>query len=218
MPSALAGLPLGLRLEGVPPDGQHLRESRCPRPRRVATARCPDSSRRRRSRRPATTSPSPSSSSRCSSARMRRTRCACAPGRLQLRPAGRARTRHHHRRTRSSNSDCGTDEVMLIDECLTPDSSRFWPVEGFAPGGTPAELRQAARAGLDGGPLARWRPPPSFRRTWSPPPPTAISPPIACLREGASSMTQPTTYLARVQGVPQADGERPGGQHDCGRR
>ncbi len=27
------------------------------------------------------------------------------------------------------------EEVILIDEVLTPDSSRFWPVEGYAPGG-----------------------------------------------------------------------------------
>ncbi len=27
-----------------------------------------------------------------------------------------------------------TDEIMLIDEILTPDSSRFWPAEDYAPG------------------------------------------------------------------------------------
>ncbi|MBI4211125.1 MAG: phosphoribosylaminoimidazolesuccinocarboxamide synthase [Deltaproteobacteria bacterium] len=27
------------------------------------------------------------------------------------------------------------DELILIDEVLTPDSSRFWPVEGYKPGG-----------------------------------------------------------------------------------
>ena len=25
-------------------------------------------------------------------------------------------------------------QVILIDECLTPDSSRFWPAESFKPG------------------------------------------------------------------------------------
>ena len=30
--------------------------------------------------------------------------------------------------------DPGTDHLMLIDEVLTPDSSRFWPKEGYAPG------------------------------------------------------------------------------------
>ncbi|MFL5329407.1 MAG: phosphoribosylaminoimidazolesuccinocarboxamide synthase [Gemmataceae bacterium] len=29
-------------------------------------------------------------------------------------------------------------EVILIDEALTPDSSRFWPAEGYRPGGHPA--------------------------------------------------------------------------------
>jgi len=28
-------------------------------------------------------------------------------------------------------------EVILIDECLTPDSSRFWPADAWAPGGSP---------------------------------------------------------------------------------
>ncbi len=28
-------------------------------------------------------------------------------------------------------------EIMLIDECLTPDSSRFWPAEGYVPGSSP---------------------------------------------------------------------------------
>jgi phosphoribosylaminoimidazole-succinocarboxamide synthase len=27
--------------------------------------------------------------------------------------------------------------ILLIDEALTPDSSRFWPVAGYAPGGSP---------------------------------------------------------------------------------
>jgi phosphoribosylaminoimidazole-succinocarboxamide synthase len=29
------------------------------------------------------------------------------------------------------------DEVMLIDECLTPDSSRFWPISEYAPDRSP---------------------------------------------------------------------------------
>jgi len=28
-------------------------------------------------------------------------------------------------------------KMMVIDEMLTPDSSRFWPMEGYAPGGSP---------------------------------------------------------------------------------
>jgi len=29
------------------------------------------------------------------------------------------------------------DEIVLIDECLTPDSSRFWPESEYAPGSSP---------------------------------------------------------------------------------
>jgi phosphoribosylaminoimidazole-succinocarboxamide synthase len=29
------------------------------------------------------------------------------------------------------------DDIMLIDEVLTPDSSRFWPMDGYKPGTTP---------------------------------------------------------------------------------
>jgi phosphoribosylaminoimidazole-succinocarboxamide synthase len=29
------------------------------------------------------------------------------------------------------------DEIVLIDECLTPDSSRFWPADEWQPGTNP---------------------------------------------------------------------------------
>jgi phosphoribosylaminoimidazole-succinocarboxamide synthase len=29
------------------------------------------------------------------------------------------------------------DDIILIDEVLTPDSSRFWPMDGYKPGKTP---------------------------------------------------------------------------------
>ena len=29
------------------------------------------------------------------------------------------------------------NDIMLIDEVLTPDSSRFWPMDGYRPGKTP---------------------------------------------------------------------------------
>jgi phosphoribosylaminoimidazole-succinocarboxamide synthase len=29
------------------------------------------------------------------------------------------------------------DELILIDEVLTPDSSRFWPADSYKPGGSP---------------------------------------------------------------------------------
>jgi len=31
-------------------------------------------------------------------------------------------------------------QILLVDEVLTPDSSRFWPVEGYAPGRSPASF------------------------------------------------------------------------------
>ena len=32
--------------------------------------------------------------------------------------------------------ETGAEQVILIDECLTPDSSRYWPAASYAPGGT----------------------------------------------------------------------------------
>ena len=39
-------------------------------------------------------------------------------------------------------------ELILCDEVMTPDSSRFWPVDQYAPGGAAAVVRQAVRARL----------------------------------------------------------------------
>ncbi|CAN5318825.1 phosphoribosylaminoimidazolesuccinocarboxamide synthase [soil metagenome] len=41
-------------------------------------------------------------------------------------------------------------EVILIDECLTPDSSRFWPEADYQPGGNPPSFdKQAVRDYLE---------------------------------------------------------------------
>jgi phosphoribosylaminoimidazole-succinocarboxamide synthase len=32
------------------------------------------------------------------------------------------------------------DRIVLVDECLTPDSSRFWPADLYAPGASPASF------------------------------------------------------------------------------
>jgi phosphoribosylaminoimidazole-succinocarboxamide synthase len=41
-------------------------------------------------------------------------------------------------------------EIALVDEVLTPDSSRFWPVEGYAPGGSqPSYDKQFVRDWLE---------------------------------------------------------------------
>ena len=42
----------------------------------------------------------------------------------------------------------GRRRIVLGDEVLTPDSSRFWPADGYEPGRVAAELRQAVRARL----------------------------------------------------------------------
>ena len=39
-------------------------------------------------------------------------------------------------------------EIVLADEVLTPDSSRFWPADAYEPGAIAALLRQAVRARL----------------------------------------------------------------------
>jgi phosphoribosylaminoimidazole-succinocarboxamide synthase len=42
------------------------------------------------------------------------------------------------------------DELILIDEALTPDSSRFWPLDGYAPGkGQPSFDKQFVRDYLE---------------------------------------------------------------------
>ena len=38
-------------------------------------------------------------------------------------------------RTRSSSSATSTEQLVLADEVLTPDSSRFWPKDQYKPGG-----------------------------------------------------------------------------------
>ena len=44
----------------------------------------------------------------------------------------------------------GADEIVLIDEALTPDSSRFWPLESYAPGRGQASFdKQYVRDYLD---------------------------------------------------------------------
>jgi phosphoribosylaminoimidazole-succinocarboxamide synthase len=34
----------------------------------------------------------------------------------------------------SASSPSAEEELILIDEALTPDSSRYWPADGYAPG------------------------------------------------------------------------------------
>jgi phosphoribosylaminoimidazole-succinocarboxamide synthase len=54
-------------------------------------------------------------------------------------------------------------EVVLIDEALTPDSSRFWPADSYAPGGSqPSFDKQYVRDWLDDSGWDRTPPPPDL--------------------------------------------------------
>jgi phosphoribosylaminoimidazole-succinocarboxamide synthase len=54
-------------------------------------------------------------------------------------------------------------ELILIDEVLTPDSSRFWPAEGYRPGrAQPSFDKQFVRDWLDSGGWDREPPPPEL--------------------------------------------------------
>jgi phosphoribosylaminoimidazole-succinocarboxamide synthase len=44
------------------------------------------------------------------------------------------------------------DQLVLMDEALTPDSSRFWPADQYQPGVNPPSFRQAVRPRLPGNP------------------------------------------------------------------
>ena len=94
------------------------------------------SSRRRRRPRPATTRtstprPRPSSSAPSAGPRSSRSRSRSTPSR-----PGTRRRAGSSSPTRSSSSDSTRPgRSSLGDEALTPDSSRFWPADEYAPGG-----------------------------------------------------------------------------------
>jgi phosphoribosylaminoimidazole-succinocarboxamide synthase len=55
------------------------------------------------------------------------------------------------------------DEIILIDEVLTPDSSRFWPLDGYQPGKTPESFdKQFVRDYLVNLPWDMKSPPPAL--------------------------------------------------------
>ena len=73
---------------------------------------------------------------------------------LELYEAGAERTRQQGIILADTKFEFGTDdsgELLLIDEVLTPDSSRFWPAEHYEPGGSQPSLdKQPIRDYLDG--------------------------------------------------------------------
>lgn len=55
------------------------------------------------------------------------------------------------------------DELILIDEVLTPDSSRYWPADAWAPGAVmPSFDKQPVRDWLDAQPWDKAPPPPAL--------------------------------------------------------
>jgi phosphoribosylaminoimidazole-succinocarboxamide synthase len=55
------------------------------------------------------------------------------------------------------------DELILIDEVLTPDSSRFWPADQYRPGGSPPSFdKQFVRDWLESTPWDKNSPPPEL--------------------------------------------------------
>ena len=73
-------------------------------------------------------------------------------GALRARRCARRVARHHpgrHQVRVRPHADTG--DIILIDEVMTPDSSRYWPRDQYEPGRRAAELRQAVRARLPRG-------------------------------------------------------------------
>jgi phosphoribosylaminoimidazole-succinocarboxamide synthase len=88
-------------------------------------------------------------------------------------------------------------EVILIDEVLTPDSSRFWPADRYAPGGPqPSFDKQFVRDWLDASGWDHEPPPPDL-------PADVIEQTAARYREAYERITgEPfDAYLERMEGA-----------------
>ena len=181
-------LPLGIGLGGIPEPGHAGRRAAARRPGRKRAPRSAALLAGHQGGERATISTSPSTpwpqelgsgAGRPASASQL---CALPGG-----PRSRRVARDHHRRhqvrvrDRRRRAPCA-----LIDEVLTPDSSRFWPADRYAPGRTSAQLRQAAAAGLSrlaqgGGTAGTARPRHHrCRPRWSRQPAAATSRPTGC--------------------------------------
>lgn len=79
------------------------------------------------------------------------------------------------------------DTLLLIDEVLTPDSSRFWPADAYRPGrGQPSFDKQPVRDYLDG------------RKDWDKRPPAPDLPPEVV----AATSERYLEIFRRITGVP----------------
>ncbi len=73
---------------------------------------------------------------------------------IALYTAGAEHAREHGIILADTKFEFGLDddgELVVGDEVLTPDSSRYWPADGYEPGRGAAVVRQAVRARLGGG-------------------------------------------------------------------
>ncbi|VTT97458.1 phosphoribosylaminoimidazole-succinocarboxamide synthase : Phosphoribosylaminoimidazole-succinocarboxamide synthase OS=Pirellula staleyi (strain ATCC 27377 / DSM 6068 / ICPB 4128) GN=purC PE=3 SV=1: SAICAR_synt [Gemmataceae bacterium] len=76
-------------------------------------------------------------------------------------------------------------ELILIDEVLTPDSSRFWPKETYKPGASPPSFdKQFVRDWLETTPWDKSSPPPQL-------PPDVVAKTAAKYREALEKLTSP---------------------------
>ena len=147
-----ARLSVGIRLEGIPGDRRRSAASRCP-PGLRESDRLPAADLHARPPRPSTGHDVNISEAEAGSARRRGRSSpqAARPDAGALRRRG-ARTPSRAASSwptpSSSSALTDTGELLLIDEVMTPDSSRYWPADQYAPGRAAAELRQAVRARL----------------------------------------------------------------------
>jgi phosphoribosylaminoimidazole-succinocarboxamide synthase len=88
-------------------------------------------------------------------------------------------------------------ELILVDEVLTPDSSRFWPADRYAPGGPqPSFDKQYVRDWLDASGWNREPPPPSL-------PSEVVEQTAARYREAYERITgEPFAAYRERMGVP----------------
>jgi phosphoribosylaminoimidazole-succinocarboxamide synthase len=88
-------------------------------------------------------------------------------------------------------------ELILVDEVLTPDSSRFWPADRYAPGGAqPSFDKQYVRDWLDASGWNREPPPPSL-------PAEVVEQTAARYREAYERVTgEPFAAYRERMGVP----------------
>ena len=129
-------LPRRVRLEGLPRERRGLRPPAARRASRVRSG-CPSrSSRRRRRRRPATTRTSTAPRPSRSSARSASTRS--SGSRSSSTASSPARALERGIILADTKLEFGVDDqgrLVLADEAFTPDSSRFWPADEYAPAG-----------------------------------------------------------------------------------